>query len=145
MQRIEQATGSVNNRKKTAENPRSGWKLTARCPENVDTVRDSVWQSPKKSLWRHSQELGLSRASLQRILKKDLHLYPDRIQIKHKLTPTDMEFLVSVINQHRNNGLLLFCGTLYIELIDSIWNDFLFLPLEWTTYRISFKTKWIIF
>ena len=32
----------------------SGRKLTARSPENVDAVRDSVGQSPKKSLWRCS-------------------------------------------------------------------------------------------
>ena len=41
-----QATGSVN---KKAENPRSDRKLTARCPNNMDAVRGSVWRSPKKS------------------------------------------------------------------------------------------------
>ena len=71
-----QATGSENNLKKKAENPRSGRKLTARCPGNVDAVRDSVGRSPKDSLKRRSQELSLSPASLQRILKKDLQLYP---------------------------------------------------------------------
>ena len=86
-----QATGSVNNLNKKAENPRSGRKLTARCPENVDMVRDSVGRSPKKSLRRRSQELGLSRASLQRILKNDFQLYLNRIQIKYKLMPVDME------------------------------------------------------
>ena len=39
--------GSVNNLKNKAENPRSGWKLTERCPDNVG---DSVGRSPKKSL-----------------------------------------------------------------------------------------------
>ena len=68
-----------------AENPRSGKKLTARCLNDVDTVWDSVGRSPKKSLRRRSQELDLSRASF--------HLYPYRIQIKHKLTPADLEFL----------------------------------------------------
>ena len=47
--------------------------------------------SSKKSLRRRSEELGLSRASLQRILKKDLKLYPYGIQIKHKLIPADIE------------------------------------------------------
>ena len=86
-----QATGSVYNLHKKAENPRSGRKLTASCPDNVDAVRVSVGGSPKKSLQRHSQELGFSRTSFQRILKKDLPLYPYRIQIKHKFTPADME------------------------------------------------------
>ena len=86
-----QAKESVNKLNKKAENPRSVRKLTARCPENVDAVRDSVGRSPKKSLRRCSEELGLSCASLQRILKKDLLLYQYRIQIKHKLTPADIE------------------------------------------------------
>ena len=47
-----QATGSVNNHNKNAENPRSGRKLTARCPDNVDVVRDSV-RSLKKCLVFH--------------------------------------------------------------------------------------------
>ena len=42
-------TGSVNNNKK-AENLRSGRKLTARYPDNVDTVRDFVRRSQKMSL-----------------------------------------------------------------------------------------------
>ena len=44
-----QATGSVNNLKKKAENPRSGRKLMARRPANVDAVRDSVGRCRKKS------------------------------------------------------------------------------------------------
>ena len=56
-----QATGSENNLKK-AENPRSGRKLTARCSDNVDAVKDSVARSPKKFLQKCTQELGLSHA-----------------------------------------------------------------------------------
>ena len=93
------ATESVNNLNKKIENTRSGKKLTAKCSDSVDAVRDSVEKNLKKTLRRRSQELRLSRASLQRILKKDLQLYLYRIQNKHKLTPNDMEFLVSVINQ----------------------------------------------
>ena len=44
-----QATGSVNNLNKKAEKTRSGKKLTARCPDNVDVVRNSVGRSAKKS------------------------------------------------------------------------------------------------
>ena len=42
------------------------------------TVRDSVGQSPKKSLWPHSQQLGIPCVSIRRILVTDLHLYPYR-------------------------------------------------------------------
>ena len=45
-----QATGSVNNLNKKPGNPISGRKLIARCPNNVDAVRDSVGRSSKKSL-----------------------------------------------------------------------------------------------
>ena len=40
----------MNNLNKKAEHPRSGKKLTARYPDNVDAVKDSVGRSPKKSL-----------------------------------------------------------------------------------------------
>ena len=63
------ATGLDNNLNKKVEHSRSGKKLTARCPDSVDTVRDSVGRSPKKSPRRRFQELGLLRASWQNILK----------------------------------------------------------------------------
>ena len=49
-----QATGSVNNLNKKSVTPRPGRKLTARCPYNVNAVRDSVARSPKKSIRRRS-------------------------------------------------------------------------------------------
>ena len=76
---------------KKAQLSTSGRKFTARPPENVDAVRDSVARSSKKSLQRRSQELGLSRSSIHRILKSYFQLYPYRIQIKQTLTQNDME------------------------------------------------------
>ena len=83
-------TGTLIKSTKKGQKSTSGRKLTARSLENVDTVRDSVGRSPKKSLRRRSQELGLSRSSVHRILKNDLQLYPPRIQIKQTLTQNDM-------------------------------------------------------
>ena len=40
--------GIVNNLNKKSATPRSGRKLTARCPDDVNAVRDSVSRSPKK-------------------------------------------------------------------------------------------------
>ena len=77
-----QATGLINNLDKKAENPRSSRKLTVKCPDNVEAVRDSVERSLKKSLRRHSQELGYSCHHCKKSYI---------IQIKHKLTPADME------------------------------------------------------
>ena len=75
----------------------------------MDVVRNSVRRSLKKSLQRCSQELGLSHALSQRILKKDLKLFPYRICIKYKLTPVDMEFLVSV------KIIIILMGCIYFE------------------------------
>ena len=83
-------TGTLIKSTKKGQKSTSGRKLTARSPENVDTVRDSVGRSPKKSLQRCSQELGLSCSSIHRILKNDLQLHPYRIQIKQTLTQNDM-------------------------------------------------------
>ena len=69
----------------------SGRPKSARSQENIDAIRDSLGRSPRKSLRRHSQELGINRESIRRILVKDLQLYLYRIQIKHKLTQADME------------------------------------------------------
>ena len=49
---------------------------------NVAAVRDSVVHSPSKSVRRRSQELGINRESMRRILIADLHMYPCRIPIK---------------------------------------------------------------
>ena len=66
------ATGSVNNFNKKAENSRSDRKLTARCHDNVDAVKDSVRRSLKKSPRRRSEELGFSRG----LLNKDNQFLP---------------------------------------------------------------------
>ena len=67
----------------------SGRPKSSRSQANIDAVRDSVGHSPRKSLRHHSQELAISRESIRRMLVQDLHLYPYRIQIKHKLTQRD--------------------------------------------------------
>ena len=60
----------------------SGRKKSARTEENIAAVRNSVGRSPKKSVRRRSQELGMTRESLRRVLTSDLHLYAYKVQIK---------------------------------------------------------------
>ena len=69
---------------------------SARSQENINPIRDSIGRSPRKSLRRSSQELGISRESIRRILVKNLQLYPYRIQTKHKLIQADMEKRVAI-------------------------------------------------
>ena len=68
---------------------RSGRTRGARTEQNIEAVRLSAVQSPKKSCRRRSQELGLSRMGTVRILKLDLKLFPYQIQVKQKLTAQD--------------------------------------------------------
>ena len=67
----------------------SGRKKSARTEENIAAVRNSVGRSPKKSVRRYSQELGMTRESLRCVLMSDLHLYAYKIQIKQQLTDAD--------------------------------------------------------
>ena len=82
--------GTVHNlnRKDTNGQSHSGRPKSSRTPHNVAAVRDSVVHSPSKSVRRRSQELGINRESMRRILIADLHMYPCRIQIKQKFTTT---------------------------------------------------------
>ena len=64
---------------------------SVRKPANVEAVRVALTRSPSKSTRRASAELGISRRSLQRILHSDLHLFPYKMTILHKLTAVDKE------------------------------------------------------
>ena len=46
----------------------SGRPKSQRSQENIDAIRDSIGCSPRKSLRRRSQELGINRESIRRIL-----------------------------------------------------------------------------
>ena len=45
-------------------------------------LSETVDHSPSKSERRRSQELGINRETVRRILIADIHMYPCRIQIK---------------------------------------------------------------
>ena len=96
-----QATRSVNNLKKKAENARSGRKFIARCPDNVDAVRDSVGRSPKTfpRTW-----------SFTRIVRKNLKDYPERIPFFYPCLISGVwkmltEFPARVYNHHHSKGV----------------------------------------
>jgi len=76
-------TGSVMKRTSTGR-PRTAWT-----PENVESVRRSVTESPRRSTRRPASILGLSHCSLQRILHGELNFHPYKIMIVRKLLPSD--------------------------------------------------------
>ena len=60
-----------------------------RSEEMVQGIRESVENLPGRSSRRRSQELGLSRSTLLRIMKKDLKKFPYRISIHQTLSEVD--------------------------------------------------------
>lgn len=78
-----EATGSVEN----LPTPRR--RRSARSLENIAAVRENVQETPKLSILRRSQELGLSPSSVWRILHLDLKLHPYKIQLTQELKPND--------------------------------------------------------
>ena len=75
-----------NQSKDNRSRPASATKSQA----NIDAVRDSAVDSPKKSHHRRSRKLGIKPASVWCILIKELKLFPCIISIRHKLSQDDM-------------------------------------------------------
>ena len=108
--------GTVQNfNSKGIMDTHSSRRVSTRTERNINVVRKSVGWSPKKLLQRRSQELGISREFLRRVLKSDLHLYPYQIQIKQKLTEADMAKHVAMCE--------CFCDTIKDNpyFLDHVW------------------------
>ena len=82
LKKVEQ-TGILIDKLKR-ENPK-----TVHTPENIAAVAESVCEMPSTSIYRHSQQLNISKTSLRRILHKDLGTMPYKIQLDQKLKPID--------------------------------------------------------
>ena len=70
-------TGSAANANKGC----SGRSCSVKTPNNVQNLRERLEESPRKSTRRLSQEVGISRSSVMRILHDDLKLFPYKTQI----------------------------------------------------------------
>jgi hypothetical protein len=71
------------------DKPRLGPCLKVRTDEKILIVRDALNKSPNKSLRRLSQQVEISISSVYRIVKRDLRLYPYKIQLVQTLMPND--------------------------------------------------------
>jgi len=70
----------VNNFEETGSTE-GGSVKTVHTPQNINAVRVSFKQSPRRSAVRHSKKLGLSEISVRRILHLDFHCgYRKRFQ-----------------------------------------------------------------
>jgi len=58
-------------------------------PENVEAVRASIQQSPKRSARKDAMALGISSWSLRRILHANLKLHPYKMMLVQELSERD--------------------------------------------------------
>lgn len=81
----------VKNFEETSSTTRKkpGRPKSRRTPENVERVRIAIERSPRRSARRHSIALGISNRTVRRILHRDLHFHPYKIQIVQALKETD--------------------------------------------------------
>ena len=70
--------------------PRAGRPRAVRNGVNIARVQARIGENPETSSGRRSQQLVMSRRSLQRILH-NLHLYLYKIQSVHELKPNDAQ------------------------------------------------------
>ena len=79
--------GTVENLNAASENrPSHSGRPKKRTAELVESVRESLQQSPKRSVRKRSQSLGMSRETSRRVLVNDIRTYPYRIQTLQTLT-----------------------------------------------------------
>lgn len=64
-------------------------RRTARSEENIAAVSVSIQNDPNQSIPRRSQELGIARTTLWRILRKDLGTHAYKIKLTQELKPLD--------------------------------------------------------
>ena len=82
--------GTVENLNAANENrPSHSGRPKKRTPELINRVRESLHQSPKRSVRKRSQSLGMSRETCRRVLVNDIGAYPYRIQTLQTLTISD--------------------------------------------------------
>ncbi|KAL7725121.1 hypothetical protein ACLKA6_000434 [Drosophila palustris] len=68
----------------------SSRQRTRRSEENIEAVRASIEADPRTSSYHRSQELGIARTTLRRIIHGDLKMYPYKIlEMAQKLNPDD--------------------------------------------------------
>ncbi|OAD53117.1 hypothetical protein WN48_10746 [Eufriesea mexicana] len=91
----------------------SGRPSTSRSTQNIEAVRESAAKNPRISIRHRSQELDISKSSLQRILMKDLHLPIYKVELTQELKSTDhaqsrefIEWIAKQVNADFSNKII---------------------------------------
>ncbi|PSN38866.1 hypothetical protein C0J52_26669 [Blattella germanica] len=79
-------------------------------PENTEAVRVAMQRSPGKSCRKAAVQLGISRRSVQRILKRDLNMYTYKMTSVHKLT-----------DEHKRQRLLFAQWAKEQQIFNNVW------------------------
>jgi hypothetical protein len=96
---------------------------TSTSAENVDRVRASIQQSPRRSVRKHAASLGLSFSSVRRILHRDLKLHPYKIQVVQELTVRDLDTRTNLcrdIQQIPRTAVLIFSDEAHFHLAGTV-------------------------
>jgi hypothetical protein len=104
----------LNVRASGSELPRkpSGRPRNVRIPENVQRVRASIEQSPRRSARNHAAVLGISNRTVRRIFHADLRMHPYKMMAAQKLSVTvwgSRRILCEFIHQHVPPPAVLWC------------------------------------
>lgn len=90
----------------TGDISRRGRPRSCRSAENIAAVAADVQENPETSTRRRATQMGISRRSLQRILVKDLKMFPYKIQTAQQLLFADRQLRINysraVLNLARN-------------------------------------------
>ena len=105
---------------------------TVRTPENIAAVREAIGRSSHRYARRHAVSLGLSEASVRRILHKDLHFCPYKIEVTDALHERDYvnKLLMSGEAHFRSSGFVkkqnfrYWCATNPMELHERPLHNF---------------------
>ena len=115
--------GTVENLNAANENrPSHSGRPKKRTAELVESVRESLQESPKRSVRKRSQSLGMSRETCRRVLVNDIKAYPYRIQTLQTLTASD--------KKQRN--------AMAVKMLEKIEGTPGFLKLLWTSDEAHF-------
>jgi len=68
----------------------TGIPRPVRSPKNIEAVRASILQSPRRSASKHGSAFGLSDRSVRRILHDDLHFHPYKMAIVQELSERNL-------------------------------------------------------
>ena len=114
---------TVENLNAASENrPSHSGRPKKRTAELIESVRESLQQSPKRSVRKRSPSLGMSRETCKRVLVNDIRAYPYRIQTLQTLTVSDKKQRKAVA----------------VKILDKIEETQSFLNLLWTSDEAHF-------